>query len=101
MPFLEKWTSSTPTPDFVVDDLWVGSLLSLGFGAAATPRITEIWTKYFKTVYSGDEGRRKLKSSAICLAERDGLLLRIGDIKCPVHWLQVSLMRGLPILGEK
>ncbi|KAK7744399.1 hypothetical protein SLS62_010189 [Diatrype stigma] len=87
-PFLAKWTSSTPTPDFVVDDVWVASLVSLGFGDAATPSITEAWTKTFKTVYSGDEGRRKLRSSAICLAERDGLLLRIGDVKCPVHWLQ-------------
>ncbi|RYO94661.1 hypothetical protein DL766_002887 [Monosporascus sp. MC13-8B] len=87
-PFLAKWTSSTPTPDFVVDDDWVASVISLGFGASATPSITASWAKILKSVYSGDEGRRKLKSSAICLAERDGLLLRIGDIRCPVHWLQ-------------
>lgn len=89
-PFLARWTSTTPTPNFVVDDDWVASLVALGFGGAATPSITETWTKIFKDVYSGDEGRRKLRSSAICLAERDGLLLRIGDVKCPVHWLQVS-----------
>ncbi|KAI1074922.1 putative alpha/beta hydrolase [Whalleya microplaca] len=87
-PFLAKWTSATPTPDFVVDDDWVASLIALGFGSSATPSLTETWTKIFKDVYSGDEGRRKLRSSAICLAERDGLLLRVGDIKCPVHWLQ-------------
>ncbi|KAI0013157.1 putative alpha/beta hydrolase [Xylariaceae sp. FL0662B] len=87
-PFLEKWTSTTPTPEFVVDDDWVGALIGLGLGASATPSISETWTKIIKEVYSGDEGRRKLRSSAICLAERDGLLLRIGDIKCPVHWLQ-------------
>lgn len=89
-PFLARWTSTAPTPNFVVDDDWVASLVALGFGGAATPSITETWTKIFKDVYSGDEGRRKLRSSAICLAERDGLLLRIGDVKCPVHWLQVS-----------
>ncbi|CAJ2509426.1 Uu.00g144520.m01.CDS01 [Anthostomella pinea] len=37
----QKWTSSTPTPDFVVDDDWIGSLLDLGFGDAATDGVRE------------------------------------------------------------
>jgi hypothetical protein len=41
-------------------------------------------------VYQGDEGRRKVRMAVICLLERDGLLLRVGDIQCPVHWLHVS-----------
>ncbi|KAI1344514.1 putative alpha/beta hydrolase [Xylariaceae sp. FL0016] len=86
-PFLEKWFSSMLTPDFVVGDDWVGALLYLGFGASATQDDTAFWTKTLKDVYSGDVGRRKIRMSAICLAERDGLMLRLGDVKCPVHWL--------------
>lgn len=87
-PFLEKWTSDTETPDFVPDDNWLGACTGLGFGAAGTPENTEFWNKTIRAVYKGDEGRRKLKMATICLSERDGLLLRLGYIKCPVHWLQ-------------
>ncbi|KAJ5866343.1 hypothetical protein N7534_000896 [Penicillium rubens] len=66
--FYEKWTSSSATPDFVVDDVWCGLTL--------------------KEVYKGDEGRKKVRMALNCLLERDGLLLRISDIKCPVYWLQ-------------
>ncbi|KAI0146299.1 putative alpha/beta hydrolase [Xylariaceae sp. FL1272] len=86
-PFLEKWFSPMLTPDFVLGDDWVGALLYLGFGNSASKEDTEFWTKTLKEVYSGDEGRRKIRMSAICLAERDGLLLRLCDVKCPVHWL--------------
>ncbi|KAI1371192.1 putative alpha/beta hydrolase [Hypoxylon crocopeplum] len=87
-PFLQAWSSSTPTPDFVVGDDWIQPVIGLGFGAAATPSATEFWTESFRRVYSGDEGRRKLRMAVICLAERDGLIFRLGDIKCPIHWLQ-------------
>ncbi|KAF7370774.1 putative Alpha/beta hydrolase [Mycena sanguinolenta] len=86
-PFLEKWGSDVPTADFVPDDDWIGACTSLGFGAAVTAENTEFWTKTIKDVYAGDEGRRKLRMAAICLAERDGLLLRLDYVKCPVHWL--------------
>ncbi|KAG9231134.1 putative alpha/beta hydrolase [Amylocarpus encephaloides] len=87
-PFVQKWSSSTPTPDFVVDDIWCGMVAGIGFGSSATPELSEFWTKTLKEVYSGDEGRRKLRMAALCLLERDGLLLRLGDVKCPVYWLQ-------------
>ncbi|KAI1385538.1 putative alpha/beta hydrolase [Hypoxylon trugodes] len=87
-PFLQKWSSSTPTPDFVVGDDWIQPVMGLGFGAAATDVTVGTWTQILKSVYAGDEGRKKLRMSVINLAERDGLLLRLGDIKCPVHWLQ-------------
>ncbi|KAI0382440.1 putative alpha/beta hydrolase [Hypomontagnella monticulosa] len=87
-PFAQKWTSSTPTPDFVVDDAYVQAVLGLGFGSAGTPERINYWTESIRRVYSGDEGRRKIRMAVICLAERDGLVLRLGDIKCPVHWLQ-------------
>lgn len=89
-PFYEKWCSPVPTPDFVVDEVWRGMVASLGFSGAASPETLAFWDQTLKDVYKGDEGRRKLRMALGCLMERDGLLLRLRDIKCPVYWLQVS-----------
>ncbi|KAJ5503225.1 hypothetical protein N7463_006099 [Penicillium fimorum] len=86
--FYEKWTSPSATPDFVVDDVWCGLVGGIGFGAAANETRSAFWTQTLKEVYKGDEGRKKVRMALNCLLERDGLLLRIGDIKCPVYWLQ-------------
>ncbi|KAK6849964.1 alpha/beta hydrolase [Apiospora arundinis] len=89
-PFIEdRWSSrgGKATPDFVVDDEWIGSIAHLGFGKAATPENTEFWTKTLREVYKGDEGRRKLKMATIALVERDGLIFRLPYVTCPVHWL--------------
>jgi hypothetical protein len=103
-PFYEKWCSTTPTPDFVVDDVWCGMVGSLGFGAGATAEVIQFWTGTLKSVYTGDEGRKKLKVALACLLERDGLLLRVRDVVCPVYWLQVSFaLHGhvkVPMLTE-
>lgn len=96
--FHEKWTSASATPDFVVDDVWCGLVSGIGFGAAATAERSAFWTQILKDVYKGDEGRKKVRMALGCLLERDGLLLRIGDIKCPVYWLQVSLT--FPNMGD-
>ncbi|KAK3986390.1 alpha/beta-hydrolase [Cladorrhinum sp. PSN332] len=87
-PFYEKWCSSTPTPDFVVDDVWCGMVATLGFGDKGTPEMVTFWTETLKEIYKGDEGRKKLKMAVACLLTRDGLLMRVRDITCPVHWLQ-------------
>ncbi|OTB18053.1 hypothetical protein K445DRAFT_315814 [Daldinia sp. EC12] len=87
-PFLEKW--GNPNANFVVGDDWIQAVIGLGFGSAGTPQVLEFWTETLRHVYSGNEGRQKLRMAAICLASRDGLQLRIGDIKCPVHWLHGS-----------
>ncbi|KAL1985025.1 hypothetical protein VTN96DRAFT_8478 [Rasamsonia emersonii] len=87
-PFIEKWTSATPTPDFVIDDVWQGMVASLGFSGAVSAETVEFWKATVRDVYKGDEGRKKVRMAAINLLERDGLLLRLGDIKCPVYWLQ-------------
>jgi hypothetical protein len=89
MPFYEKWCSPTPTPHFVVDDVWCGMVGGIGFGSSPAPEVTAFWTETLKIVYRGDEGRKKLKIALVNLLERDGLLLRVRDIKCPVVWLQV------------
>lgn len=89
-PFYEKWTSETATPDFVVDEVWCGMVGSVGFGAFATEESGAFWKQTLQEVYRGDEGRKKVRMALNCLIERDGLLLRLRDIQCPVYWLQVS-----------
>lgn len=88
-PFLDKWSS--PITDFVVDDVWCGMVGSVGFGDHGTPEKAAFWTKTLQEVYRGDEGRKKAKMALLNLLTRDGLLLRLKDIKCPVHWLQVRV----------
>lgn len=90
-PFHDKWCSSTPTPDFLIDDVWCGMVGSIGFGGGVTTETIQFWTDTLKSVYKGDEGRKKAKMALGCLLERDGLLLRIRDITCPVYWLQVQI----------
>lgn len=90
VPFYKAWSSPVPTPDWVVDDIWCGMVGTLGFGSVTTEEKKEFWTKTLKDIYQGDEGRRKIRIAVICLLERDGLELRLPDVKCPVHWLQGS-----------
>lgn len=85
-PFLEKW--STPNPDFVVDEVWRGMVASLGFSGTVNQDILSFWDQTVKDVYSGEQGRKKLRMATINLMERDGLLRRVRDVKCPVYWLQ-------------
>lgn len=92
-PFLEKWSSATPTPDFVVDDVWCGMVGGIGFGKGATEETVGFWKNILKDVYKGDEGRKKVRMALMCLLTRDGLVLRLGDVQCPVYWLQVSLFQ--------
>jgi hypothetical protein len=92
MPFYEGLSALKDTPDFVIDDAWCGAFAGVGgFGPNITPETVEFWTKIFKDTYKGDEGRKKVRMALICLLERDGLLLRVKDVTCPIHWLQVSL----------
>ncbi|PWY74508.1 alpha/beta hydrolase [Aspergillus sclerotioniger CBS 115572] len=87
-PFLEKWSSATPTPEFIVDDIWCGMVGGIGFGKDATEETVGFWKRTLQEVYTGDEGRKKVRMALMCLLTRDGLLLRLGDVKCPVYWLQ-------------
>lgn len=87
-PFAQNWTSITPTPDFEIDDQWCGMVASFGFGSHATDESTTFWTKVLKETYAGDEGRRKARMAVLCLMLRDSLTLRLGDVTCPVFWLQ-------------
>jgi hypothetical protein len=66
-PFLEKW--SVPNPDFVVDEVWRGMVAGLGFSGTVSQDILSFWDKTVKDVYSGEEGRKKLRMATINLME--------------------------------
>ncbi|KAF2741998.1 alpha/beta-hydrolase [Sporormia fimetaria CBS 119925] len=87
-PFVDSWASSSPTPGFVIDDVWCGMVASFGFGSHATDASTAFWTSTLKEVYKGDGGRTKARQAIICLVSCDGLTLRLNDSRCPVYWLQ-------------
>lgn len=87
-PFAEKWVSGEATPGFEIDDEWCGMVARFGFGSHATDESTAFWTRVLKETYAGDEGRRKARMAVLCLMSRDSLTLRLGDVTCPVHWLQ-------------
>ncbi|KAH7316745.1 Alpha/Beta hydrolase protein [Stachybotrys elegans] len=94
-PFYEKWSVSTP--DFVVDEVWCGMVGQLGFSGTASAETLAFWGRTLKEVYSGEEGRKKLRMALLNLMERDGLLRRLRDIKCPVYWLQAA---NDPVFGK-
>lgn len=73
---------------------------SLGFSGTVSQETLSFWDQTLKDVYSGDEGRRKLRMALLCLMERDGLVSRLRDIKCPVYWLQVSSKKYTSISGS-
>ncbi|KAI0179700.1 putative alpha/beta hydrolase [Hypoxylon sp. FL1284] len=86
-PHLKRWTSDVATPGFVAADDFILPTLGLVLGSAITAEATEFWTQIMRRVYSGDSGRHRLKAALIAVVERDGLLLRIDQVKCPIHWL--------------
>jgi len=85
-PLIDHWTS-TKDPNWVVEDAYCQTVSTVGFGAGCPESTTEYWTKAAKELYSGTEGREKLRMASICLLERDGLISRVNDITCPVLWI--------------
>ncbi|KAJ5438375.1 Alpha/Beta hydrolase protein [Penicillium daleae] len=85
-PFYDKW--SVPTRDFVVDEEWRGMVAGLGFSGVVSPETLSFWNQTLKEVYSGDEGQKKLRMALTNLMERNSLLCRLRDVRCPVYWLQ-------------
>lgn len=81
------WSSKDATPDFVLDDGFVGLLVSLGVGQEADPALVQSMSTNTKSVYVGDEGRRRARMCAVNLRDRDGLHGRLFDVTCPVLWM--------------
>jgi len=89
------WSSATPTPDFALDDGYVGLLANLGVGEDADPAVRDALIKGTKSAYPGDEGRKRARMAAINLRDRDGLHGRLFDVQCPVLWMHVSSSTSL------
>ncbi|KAH7116873.1 Alpha/Beta hydrolase protein [Dendryphion nanum] len=86
-PTIHAFTSATPTPDFVAPDQYAEFLCSSGFGDDCARDVVDFWRERVQEVYRGDEGRKKIRSAAIALRDRDGLRGRVGDVKCRVLWM--------------
>ncbi|MGF0224904.1 alpha/beta fold hydrolase [Dietzia natronolimnaea] len=74
--------------DWVVDDDFVVAVLGAGLGENVSDAERDFWIRTYRTNYTGDEGRRRLRTSSINLRDRDGLEARLSDVHCPVLWLQ-------------
>lgn len=84
---IREWTSNEATPDFEPTTEYCDFLIDIGFGKEVDQESREFWQKTIKSNYQGDDGRRRIRMSAINLAERDGLHSRLSDVRCPVLWL--------------
>jgi len=89
---VDLWTE--PDPDFVLDGEGRKMITSMGFHPLNASDIA-FWCRHLDDTYSGLEGQKKAKMCVVNLLSRDGLLMRLEDIKCPVLWLQVC---SAPIL---
>lgn len=87
IPTITGWTTTQPTPDFTPSDDYCNFLVDTGLGTDCDPTVREYWTKTVKANYQGDEGRKRIRMAAINLSERDGLHVRLPDIRCPVLWM--------------
>lgn len=85
--FLDIW--SMPAPDFVIDDVGCQMIATSGFADTCAGEKVATLTKHLQQVYRGDEGRKKGRMVLMSMITRDSVLLRLRDVKCPVHWLQV------------
>ncbi|KAL7814374.1 Alpha/Beta hydrolase protein [Trichoderma gracile] len=87
-PVVDSLFSTEPTPDFLIDEGLRESVVNIGFSGVITPEAADFWKATLNKVYSGDNGRKKLRGAFLNLLTRDGLLRRVQDIKCPVYWIQ-------------
>lgn len=84
-----------PNPDFVMDETTCELIARNHLGPSCSPDKVAFWTEAVQSIYRGDEGRKKARMAMLALLTRDGLLFRVSDVRCPVHWLQVRLVRVL------
>jgi pimeloyl-ACP methyl ester carboxylesterase len=73
--------------DWVVPDELVDAVLAEGFGPDVPAEERASWHREHQQNYAGDEGRERLRTSAVNLRDRDGLHGRLDGVRCPVLWL--------------
>lgn len=74
--------------DWVVPDEFVDAVLGAGLGEDVSPDERAFWHAAHRRNYAGDAGRHRLRTATVNLRDRDGLHARLGDVHCPVLWLQ-------------
>lgn len=84
---IKEWTTSSITTEFEPDEPYCNFLIDIGFGKDCDKQTRDFWVKTIKSNYQGDDGRKRIRMAAINLSDRDGLLSRLPDMKCPVLWL--------------
>ncbi|GLZ47408.1 3-oxoadipate enol-lactonase [Actinomycetospora sp. NBRC 106375] len=73
--------------DWVIPVELVDAVLAEGFGEDVDPEERAFWHATHQRNYTGDAGRRRLRTSSINLRDRDGLHARLDAVRCPVLWL--------------
>lgn len=74
--------------EWVVDDEFVLGVLAAGLGDDVSDSEKQFWLDTYRQNYTGDDGRHRLRTASVNLRDRDGLEARLGDVICPVLWLQ-------------
>lgn len=74
--------------DWVVDTDFVVGVLGAGLGENVSADEQQFWIRTYQENYTGDAGRRRLRTSTINLRDRDGLEARLDEVTCPVLWIQ-------------
>jgi pimeloyl-ACP methyl ester carboxylesterase len=84
---IKEFESPTPTPNFVIPEDFRKFPIYTGFGEGIDQQTVDFWNEEMKRNYSGDAGRKRLKEVTINLRDRDGLLSRLYEVRCPVLWM--------------
>ena len=70
--------------DWVIPTELVDAVLKEGLGEDVSPEERTFWHTTYQRNYTGDTGRKHLRTSTINLRDRDGLHGRLDGIRCPV-----------------
>lgn len=73
--------------DWVIPTDLVDAVLAEGLGDQVDEETRAFWHATHQQHYTGDDGRRRLRTSSINLRDRDGLHGRLDEVRCPVLWL--------------
>jgi hypothetical protein len=80
MRFMGRWSSTTLTPDWVIENDFCALIWYLGFGKNFPEATKVYWRNIQRENYRGDDGRKRLRIAIINVLERDGLHARLQDI---------------------
>ena len=86
-PSIEGWSAPSTESEFGFGEDYCNFLISLGFNTHISQAEREFWVKATQENYRGEEGRKRARMAGINLRDRDGLLGRVRDVKCPVLWM--------------